>query len=48
MMAGPDWAHWHGFFQLQQSFYKLEEIHKTRMATGQIESRPPKGASGSH
>jgi hypothetical protein len=48
MMAGPDWAHWHGFFQLQQSFYKLEEIHKARMETGQIEPGPPKGMSGDH
>ncbi|MCF7997311.1 MAG: beta-ketoacyl-ACP synthase, partial [Chromatiaceae bacterium] len=48
MMAGPDWAHWHGFFQLQQSFYKLEEIHKARMETGQIEPGPPRGMSGDH
>jgi hypothetical protein len=43
LMAGPDWAHWHGFFQLQQSFYKLQEIHKARMESGQIEPGPPTG-----
>jgi hydroxylamine dehydrogenase len=37
MMAGPDWAHWHGFFELQQDLYKLEEIYKKRIETGKIE-----------
>lgn len=37
MMAGPDWAHWHGFFELQQDLYKLEEIHAQRLETGVIE-----------
>ena len=37
LMAGPDWAHWHGFFELQQDLYKLEKIYKKRMKTGKIE-----------
>jgi hydroxylamine dehydrogenase len=36
MMAGPDYAHWHGFFELQQDLYKLEEIYKQRLTTGKI------------
>ncbi len=37
LMGAPDYAHWHGFFELQQDLYKLEEIYNTRMETGQIE-----------
>lgn len=37
LMGGPDYAHWHGFFELQQDLYKLEEIYNKRMETGQIE-----------
>jgi len=37
LMGAPDYAHWHGFFELQQDLYKLEEIHKKRIATGEIE-----------
>ncbi len=37
MMNGPDWAHWHGFFELQQDLYKLQEIYDRRMKTGTIE-----------
>lgn len=37
MMAGPDYAHWHGFFELQQDLYKLEEIYQKRIETGEIE-----------
>ena len=37
MMGGPDYAHWHGFFELQQDLYKLQEIHKKRLASGKIE-----------
>lgn len=37
MMAGPDYAHWHGFFELQQSLYKLQAIHRKRLETGEIE-----------
>lgn len=37
MMGGPGWAHWHGFFELQQDLYKLEQIHAKRIASGEIE-----------
>ena len=35
-MAGPDYAHWHGVFELQQDINKLRDIYKKRMATGKI------------
>jgi len=37
MMGGPDYAHWHGFFELQQDLYALKDIFAKRMETGQIE-----------
>jgi hypothetical protein len=37
MMGAPDWAHWHGFFELQQDLYDLEAIYNKRIETGQIE-----------
>ncbi|MEZ4720036.1 MAG: multiheme c-type cytochrome [Caldilineaceae bacterium] len=37
LMAGPDWAHWHGFFELQQDLYELEDIYNRRIETGQID-----------
>ncbi len=37
MMGGPDWAHWHGFFDLMQDIYKLEQIYTQRIETGVIE-----------
>ncbi len=37
MMGGPDYAHWHGFFELQQDLYKLQGIYDKRMETGEIE-----------
>ena len=37
MMGAPDYAHWHGFFELQQALYKLEKIYEKRMASGEID-----------
>jgi hypothetical protein len=37
MMGGADWAHWHGFFDLMQDIYKLEDIYQLRIETGGIE-----------
>lgn len=37
MMGSPDWAHWHGFFMLQQKLNRAEDIYKLRMETGVIE-----------
>ena len=37
LMGGPDYAHWHGFFVLQQDLYKLENIYHKRLKSGKIE-----------
>jgi len=37
LMGAPDYAHWHGFFELQQDLYKLEQIYEKRLETGKIE-----------
>ncbi len=37
LMGAPDYAHWHGFFELQQDLYKLEKLYKKRLETGTIE-----------
>ena len=37
MMGAPDYAHWHGFFELQLDMYKLERIYKHRIKSGKIE-----------
>jgi len=37
MMGAPDWAHCHGFFDLQQKLFKMEDIYEQRIETGQIE-----------
>lgn len=37
MMGAPDYAHWHGFFELQQDLYKLEQIYEKRIRTERIE-----------
>jgi hydroxylamine dehydrogenase len=37
MMGAPDYAHWHGFFELQQDLYKLKQIYQQRMESGAIE-----------
>ncbi len=36
-MAGPDYAHWHGVFELQQDLFKLKAIYNQRLKTGKIE-----------
>ena len=37
MMGAPDYAHWHGFFELQQDLYKLKEIYEKRIKINKIE-----------
>ncbi len=37
IMMGADWSHWHGFFELMQDIYKLEDIYALRIETGEIE-----------
>ena len=41
MMGGPDWAHWHGFFMLQQKLNLATAIYDIRMETGEIEAAAP-------
>ena len=35
--GAPDYAHWHGFFELMQDLYELENIYKKRIDSGEIE-----------
>jgi hypothetical protein len=37
LMGAPDYAHWHGSFEVMLDFKELEEIYKHRMETGKIE-----------
>ncbi|MEE4191525.1 MAG: multiheme c-type cytochrome [Halieaceae bacterium] len=39
MKGAADYAHWHGFFELQQDLYKLEQIYEQRMNSGRIETQ---------
>lgn len=36
-MNGPDYAHWHGFFQVFQVYKDMEEIYKYRLKHNKIE-----------
>jgi formate-dependent nitrite reductase cytochrome c552 subunit len=35
--GAPDYAHWHGFFELMQDLYELEKMYKKRIDSGEIE-----------
>lgn len=35
-MGGPDYVQWHGFFELMQDIYEMEEIYSKRIKTGKI------------
>ena len=35
--GAPDYAHWHGFFELMQDLYELEGMYKKRIESGKIE-----------
>jgi hydroxylamine dehydrogenase len=35
--GAPDYAHWHGFFELMQDIYELEMMYDKRITTGIIE-----------
>lgn len=35
MMGAPDYAHWHGFFELQQDLYLLEKLYQERLNSAQ-------------
>ncbi len=36
-MNAPDYAHWHGFFQLFQVYQDMENIYNQRLETGKVE-----------
>lgn len=36
-MNGPDYAHWHGFFQVFQVYKDMQDIYNNRIRTGKIE-----------
>ena len=35
--GAPDYAHWHGFFEIMQDLYELETMYDRRVASGEIE-----------
>jgi hypothetical protein len=37
LMGGPDWAHWHGVFELQQDIYELKKIYNERIKKNKAE-----------
>lgn len=37
LMGAPDYAHWHGVFELQQNIRELQSIYNKRIKTGKIE-----------
>lgn len=45
-MNGPDFAHWHGFFQLFQVYKDMQAIYEYRMANGKIEELSTVMSSG--
>lgn len=40
-MNAPDYAHWHGFFQVFQVYQDMQNIYKRRMKTGKVEEFSP-------
>ena len=40
-MNAPDYAHWHGFFQVFQVYQDMQNIYNTRLKTGKIEATSP-------
>ncbi|NPB08957.1 MAG: beta-ketoacyl-ACP synthase [Thermodesulfobacteria bacterium] len=45
-MDGPDYAHWHGFFQIFQIYKDMEDIYNYRMKNGKIEELSPVMSTG--
>ncbi len=37
VMGAPDYAHWHGVFEVQQDIKKLRTIYDARIKSGKIE-----------
>ena len=40
-MNAPDYAHWHGFFQVFQVYQDMENIYNKRLKTGKVEEYSP-------
>jgi hypothetical protein len=36
-MNAPDYAHWHGFFQVCQVYQDIENIYNKLLKTGKVE-----------
>jgi hypothetical protein len=45
-MDGPDYANWHGFFQIFQIYKDMEDIYNYRMKHGKIEELSPVMSTG--
>lgn len=45
-MNGPDYTHWHGFFQLFQIYKDIEDLYNRRLETGKIEDLSPVMSTG--
>jgi len=37
LMAGPDYAHWHGSFEVMQRLYEMQAIYRSRLKYNKIE-----------
>ncbi|WP_457755975.1 multiheme c-type cytochrome [Thermodesulfatator indicus] len=45
-MGGPDWSHWHGFFQIFQLYKDIEDLYNYRIKHGKIEELSPVMSTG--
>ncbi len=45
-MDGPDYAHWHGFFQMFQMYKDMQDIYDYRMKNNKIEELSPVMSTG--
>lgn len=45
-MFAPDYAHWHGFFQVFQLYKDMEDLHEYRMKHNKIEELSPVMSTG--
>ena len=45
-MNGPDYSHWHGFFQVFQIVKDMEDLYEHRVKTGKIETLSPVMSTG--
>ncbi len=45
-MDGPDYAHWHGFFQIFQVYKDIEDIYNYRIKNNKIEELSPVMSTG--